>query len=353
MLSEWINAQKARAPAMKNAPTFYRNLEEALDMRRKSHALYTIKTTLWKDGGSSTDFSSNDTLSLSSSGRLRAALDAELAQNPGLPPGAGGSRLMDGNSTYLETVEDEIASFHGAEAGLFVTSGYEANLAIFAAIPRPGDAIVYDELVHASAHDGMEKSPATTRIPFRHNDPDALREALVSVRESEPLIRQGRRCVIIAVESIYSMDGDICPLRELVEVVREMFPAGNAQFLVDEAHSTGVVGPCGAGLVSELGLEKEIAIRLHTFSKAVASGGGEQPHHRLHFSCGDAKKTHKAIILGNQTIKTALTNLARSVIYTAAPAPPVVATVRSAYRLMRTGETKAVSHYFYRNIYWH
>ena len=181
---------------------------------------------------------------------------------------------MDGNYAFLETVEDEIACFHGAEEGLFVGSGFEANLAIFAAVPRPGDAIVYDELVHASTHDGMQYSQAVTRLAFRHNDVDSFRDVMLSVYESQPLIRQGKRCVIVAVESFYSMDGDICPLEELVEAAKEIFPSGNAQFLIDEAHSTGVVGPDGAGLVCELGLEKEIAIRLHTFGKALSASGG-------------------------------------------------------------------------------
>lgn len=261
------------APGMKGAPIFYRNLEEALDVRRRDHGLFIVKTNSWKDGDA-VDFSSNDTLSLGASGRLRAEFNRELERHPCLPLGAGSSRIMDGNYEYLETVEKEIAEFHGAETGLIVASGFEANLAVFAAIPRTGDAIIYDELVHASTHDGMQQSQAVCRVPFRHNNVDSFRDALISVCDSQPLIRQGKRCIIIAVESIYSMDGDVCPLQELLETSKELCPSGNAQFLVDEAHSTGVIGPQGAGLVCELGLEKEVAIRLHTFGKAVASAGG-------------------------------------------------------------------------------
>lgn len=273
MLAEWMKAQKLKAPAMKCAPAFYRNLEEALDVRRRDHGLHTIKPNIWKDGGA-VDFSSNDTLSLGANGTLRAEFMKELERHPEIPPGAGSSRVMDGNYEYLETVEDEIAEFHGTEAGLITGSGFEANLAIFAAIPRPGDAIVYDELVHASTHDGMLHSQAVVRVPFRHNDVDSFRDAMMSVCDTQPLIRQGKRCVIVAVESFYSMDGDICPLRELIEIAKEIFPGGNAQFLVDEAHSTGVIGPKGAGLVCELGLEREVAIRLHTFGKALSASGG-------------------------------------------------------------------------------
>ena len=274
MLAEWMKAQKLKAPAMKSAPVFYRNLEEALDVRRRDHGLHTIKINIWQDSDA-VDFSSNDTLSLGASGVLRAEFMRELERHPDIPPGAGSSRVMDGNYAYLEQVEDEIAQFHGAEAGLIMGSGFEANLAIFAAIPRPGDAIVYDELVHASTHDGMLHSQALTRIPFRHNDVDSFRDVMMSICDSQPLIRQGKRCVIVAVESFYSMDGDVCPLSELIEVAKEIFPDGNAQFLMDEAHSTGVIGPKGAGLVCELGLEKEVAIRLHTFGKALSASGGK------------------------------------------------------------------------------
>jgi 8-amino-7-oxononanoate synthase len=149
-----------------------------------------------------------------------------------------------------------------------------------------------------------------------------LRDVLEEIHDAYDAVRRGKSCVIVAVESVYSMDGDICPLEEMVEVAREIFPE-NVEFVVDEAHSTGVLGPHGAGLVNELGLEKDIAVRVHTFGKAVSAAG--------------------AVILGNQTVKTALANLARSVIYTTAPANPVVASVRAAYRLMKSGKTEEVS----------
>ena len=274
ILVEWMKAQKLKAPSMKAAPTFYRNLEEALDVRRRDHNLFTIKSNICKEA-TIVDFSSNDTLSLGASGVLRAALDEELVSHPNIAPGAASSRVMDGNYAYLETVEREIAAFHGAETGLLLSSGFEANLAIFAAVPRPGDVIVYDELVHASTHDGMQQSQALVKLPFRHNNVESFRDVLASVHDTQPLVRTCQRCVIVAVESFYSMDGDVCPLSELVEAAKEMFPGGNAQFLVDEAHSTGVVGPKGSGLVCELGLEKEIAIRLHTFGKAISASGGK------------------------------------------------------------------------------
>ena len=341
MLADWMKGQKLKAPAMRDAPIFYRNLEKTLDARRRDHALLIIKKNIWKDGNA-VDFSSNDTLALGASGHLRTKFNQELERHPDLPIGASSSRVMDGNSEYLEIVEEEIAQFHGAETGLITASGFEANLAIFAAIPCKEDAIIYDELVHASTHDGMQQTQASYRIPFRHNNVDSFRDALLSVYDSQPLIRQGKRCVIVAVESFYSMDGDVCPLKELTEAAREIFPCGNAQFLVDEAHSTGVVGPKGAGLVCELSLEREVAIRLHTFGKALASAGGMVEDLEYFVQEGDPDRAI-AIILGNNTLKTTLTNLARPVIYTTAPAFPMIAAARSAYILLKTNQTQSVS----------
>lgn len=138
------------------------------------------------------------------------------------------------------------------------------------------------------------------------------------------------------------MDGDVCPLEELIEVAKETFVQRNAQFLVDEAHSTGVIGQMGAGLVCELGLEKDVAIRLHTFGKALASSGSRIVNPGFFYLHDADADFASAIVLGNSTIKNALTNFARSVIYTTAPTFPVVCAVRSAFNLMRAAQTKAV-----------
>ncbi|KAI1460398.1 putative aminotransferase [Annulohypoxylon moriforme] len=318
-LASWIRAQKPKAPRMKDAPTFYRNLEEALDVRRADHAMITRTKSTWKTG-EAVDFCSNDLLALGSSGQLRTEFLEELARHPDFPLYAGGSRLMDGNYDYIEQVEQEIAEFHGAESAIILNSGYEANGAIYTAIPRPGDAIVYDELVHASTHDGMAHSLALCRMPFRHNDVDSFRDTLASVVDSQPMIRDGSRSVLISVESIYSMDGDVCPIEELIEIADEVCPKRNAVFIVDEAHATGIIGPNGAGLICELGIQDKIAIRLHTFGKALASSG--------------------AVILGSESVRLAILNFARSVIYTTAPSFPAVAAIRSAYNLLKSGATQ-------------
>lgn len=129
--------------------------------------------------------------------------------------------------------------------------------------------------MHASSHEGLHLSLAEHKLPFRHNDLDALREILTMLKKKQPDFRAGTKSVLICVESFYSMDGDACLLKEMVALVKEEFPLGNAQFLVDEAHSFGVVGELGRGFVSMLELDQEIAIRIHVGSKSLGCVGGE------------------------------------------------------------------------------
>lgn len=239
-------------------------MQHLLDRRRKNSTLRNL--TLPKTG--QIDFSSNDFLSLSTDSRLKDAFLAELG-NKQLPLGSGGSRLLDGNSTYAETLEHDIARFHGAEAGLLWNSGFDANAGFFSCVPQPGDVIVFDELVHASVHDGMRLSRAAQTVPFIHNSISDLRRVLQEVTQVPSFSN-----VFVAVESIYSMDGDVAPLNQIVETVAEILGEEKGYIVVDEAHSTGVLGFEGRGLVCELGLEKRIFARLHTFGKALAGNGG-------------------------------------------------------------------------------
>ncbi|KAF5691255.1 pyridoxal phosphate-dependent major domain-containing protein [Fusarium denticulatum] len=312
---KWLEGQKLKAFAMKEASPFHRNLEVALDQRRADHSLLTLHRFEHK-----VDFSSNDFLSLATSGLLRDAFLEELKANPNFSVGSTASRIADGNNAYMEAVEKQIADFHGAEGALLVGSGYDGNCAIFSAVPRPGDVIVYDELIHASAHDGMKSSMAATQLPFKHNDAEALREVLVELKTNQSLIRDGSRCVLVAVESVYSMDGDVTPLAEIVSVVEEIFPAGNGQIIIDEAHSTGLLGKNGRGLVCDLGLEKKVAIRLHTYGKGLGTTG--------------------AAILASPSVLDTLLNFARPIIFTTAPSFPMVAAIRAGYKLMESGRTQ-------------
>jgi 8-amino-7-oxononanoate synthase len=271
-LATFIRGHRSQTEKAKSLPTFYRNLEEVLDVKRASENFYS---TLPQDT-TSVDFCSGDVMSMGRSSQHRDEFRAELERHPNFALGTTSSRLMDGNYAYIQQVESEIAAFHGAEAGLLVGSGFEANLAIWATIPRHGDVVLYDSLVHASTHDGIRQALAMDRVAFPHSDVEAFRDTLRDIKETRPLIRQGKRCILVAVESIYSMDGDICPLQELVDAAQDVFQEheGIVQFVVDEAHSVGFIGPEGKGLVCELGLEDEIAVVMHSFGKAIGASGG-------------------------------------------------------------------------------
>lgn len=224
------------------------------------------------------DFSSNDFLSLSTSSAYRERFLGLLNNTPpSFPLASGGSRLLDGNSAYAEELETFVAEFHQAPTALLFNSGYDANVGVLSSIPQPGDVILYDELIHASAHEGMRLSRAGPRKMFAHSSPIGLREALQSQIAEDPAIAEGARNVFVLIESIYSMDGDVAPIKEFIAVVDELLPRGNGYFYVDEAHATGVFGPRGAGVVQELGVQDRMFIRVHTFGKALASHGGMLP----------------------------------------------------------------------------
>jgi 8-amino-7-oxononanoate synthase len=221
------------------------------------------------------DFSSNDYLSLSKSPHLRDRFRWAISGTDEIL-GSGGSRLLDGTSHQHILLESRLASFFNAPSALLFNSGFDANSGFFSSVPQKGDAIVYDSFIHASVHDGMRASRVESdlRIPFRHSSPNSLRETLLDILGSQKPICEGKSCVFIAVESLYSMDGDIAPLDEYVRIVESLFPMGNGHLVVDEAHATGIYGPNGRGVVSMLGLESRILVRLLTFGKALASSGG-------------------------------------------------------------------------------
>lgn len=246
-----------------------RVLESVLKSRERKSQLRRLTVF---DSETHIDFSSNDFLSLSKNADLFSSFQAEVANGPKLM-GSGGSRLLDGNSKYVEQLETDIAKFHGAPGGLLYNSGFDANVSIYSCIPQPKDIILFDEYIHASAHDGMRMSRKTERIMFEHNSVKSLEDRLENVC-SIPEVINGSRNIFIGVESVYSMDGDVAPLQEIVSCVKRYLPKGNGYIIVDEAHATGVIGPQGRGLVSKLGLEKDIFLRVHTFGKALSVSGG-------------------------------------------------------------------------------
>ncbi|WP_155645775.1 aminotransferase class I/II-fold pyridoxal phosphate-dependent enzyme, partial [Erythrobacter donghaensis] len=186
------------------------------------------------------DFASNDYLGLAGSTLLHDALREGMAL--GLPAGSGGSRLLRGNHAAHEALEAEAAAHYGTEAALFMATGFAANAALFATLPQRGDLIVHDALIHASAHDGMRLGRADIRAAA-HNDTQAFDDAITAWRASG-----GTGRAWIAVESLYSMDGDRAPLADLAQVAARH----DAILIIDEAHATGVFGTGGRGLAEAL-----------------------------------------------------------------------------------------------------
>ena len=220
------------------------------------------------------DFSSNDYLSLSTSPDLRARVLAALNTAPSIL-GSGGSRLLVYNHAHA-ALEARLARTFRSPAALLFNSGFDANAGFFACVPQTGDALLHDEAIHASVYDGARASRVAPRMhrPFAHNDVSALRAALRALCDECAALREGRSSVFVAVESVYSMDGTVAPLCAILDTMDEVFPAGNAHLVVDEAHATGLYGPGCRGMVALLGLEDRVLARLHTFGKALAASGG-------------------------------------------------------------------------------
>jgi len=273
---------------------FENRLLSRLDARKESGTLRSLRIV---EG--LIDLNSNDYLGLARDPRLKAAIKALEESNEHLPVGSTASRLLAGNSRLAEETESIIARFHRSESALFFNSGYDANVGLYSALGRVYGTIVYDELIHASVHDGMRLSKARC-VPFRHNDPQHLQEILESIKGP----------VVVAVEGIYSMDGTICRLPEILDVC----DGNNAVLSVDEAHSAGVLGPHGGGLVQQLGLQDQVAIRLITYGKA--------------FGC------HGAAVLGSATLRQFLINYARPLMYSTFASNHSLLAVQAAYSLM-------------------
>ncbi|CAI5710426.1 unnamed protein product [Peronospora destructor] len=278
-------------------------LSVALARRR---AMGTLRTLQIPDEHASTaiDFYSNDYLGLARSQPLKDLVttrQAELSNQHGHRLGATGSRLISGNSCLFMQVEKDLATFYNSEAALLFNSGYAANLGVIACIPQPEDVILYDELVHNSCHEGIRLSRAYANghsFAFRHNDLEDLKHNVEKYRSSLTSADAQKACVYVVVESLYSMDGDFAPLDAMAALCDRV----GAFLIVDEAHSTGVYGPQGSGVVRELRLEKKykrtIACRVHTFGKAMGC--------------------HGAVVCGSQVLIHYLVNYARSFIYTTA-----------------------------------
>lgn len=249
------------------------HFQEALQKRKEEGTLRNLRPK--SDG---VDFYSNDYLGLARNKDLQRLLLQNVSENPQLLSGSTGSRLISGNSSFLIETEEYIAKEHQYESALLFPSGYNANLALFSTLPTRHDIIIVDEKIHRSVHDGCKMSHAK-KIKFRHNNPEHLEEILK---------KQSGHCYV-AIESLYSMDGDVAPLQEIAKITEKY----NASLIVDEAHAFGVFG---YGLVDALQLQKKVLATVITYGKALG--------------------THGASIVTNQLIKNYLVNFASPFIYT-------------------------------------
>ena len=255
------------------------------------------------------DFSSNDYLGFAQNPSFEAATVTSQ-----MTYGSTGSRLISGNSLLAEQTEKNIATFHNAEAALIFNTGYMANVGLFSSIGDKNSYFIYDEYIHASVHDGMRLSLAQ-RVKFKHNDVNDLAKKLESViaRDDSNCEERSRTEEVkkyVAVESLYSMDGDFAPLVEIAAICQKY----NVALIVDEAHATGIYGEKGEGLVTQMGLESAVWARVHTFGKALG--------------------VHGAAVIGSSLLRQFLINHARSFIFTTALPPQAYQYIQHAYDLL-------------------
>ena len=241
------------------------------------------------DGQETLNFSSNDYLDL---GRHPHVIDRSRQALDQYGIGATASRLVTGTLPIHEELEQRLAQEKGFESALVFGSGYMANAGTIPALVGRGDLIFADKLVHASMIDACKLSGAKL-VRWAHNDATALEERLGQHANGE-----GRKLII--TESVFSMDGDIAPLKEIAALAEQ----ADAMLMIDEAHSTGTFGPNGAGLIRELGIENAVTISMGTMSKAMAGYGG--------------------FVACSENLRKLLVNSSRAFIYTTAPPPAVI-----------------------------
>jgi 8-amino-7-oxononanoate synthase len=251
------------------------------------------------------NFSSNDYLGLANDPRLREAAIAAIGE---FGVGAGASRLISGTQSPHLRLERALAKWKGTEAALSFSSGYAAALGTVPALVSRNDVILLDKLCHASLIDGAKLSGAILRV-FPHNHLGKLESHLEWARRGYP----GKR-ILIVTESIFSMDGDRAPLRELVELKKRF----DALLMLDEAHAVGVIGANGRGLAAAENLNEDVDVQMGTLSKALGASGG--------------------YICGSRDLIEWLINRARSFIYSTAPAPGVTAAALTAVNFLSSDE---------------
>ena len=283
-------------------------LEEHSNLRRLPRMAHDGRDVI-VNGKRMLNLSSNDYLGLASDRALREEFLRTLTPDTFLPTSSS-SRLLTGNFTVYEELEAELARLFGMESALVFNSGYHANTGILPAVSDAQTLILADKLVHASLIDGARLSGARLST-FLHNDMESLRRKLQHLRDANP-----SGGILVVTESVFSMDGDRAPLREIVRLKDEF----GALLLVDEAHGFGVLGEHGAGLAEELGVSSRIDFQMGTLSKAAGVSGG-------YVACSRAWAD-------------VMVNSARSLIYSTAPPPALAAAALAAVEVIRSGEGK-------------
>jgi 8-amino-7-oxononanoate synthase len=251
------------------------------------------------------NFSSNDYLGLANDPRLREAAVAAIGE---FGVGAGASRLISGTQSPHLRLERALAKWKGTEAALCFSSGYAAALGTMPALVSKSDVALLDKLCHASLIDGAKLSGAILRI-FPHNHLGKLESHLEWAQRGHP----GKR-ILIVTESVFSMDGDRAPLRELVELKKRF----GALLMLDEAHAVGVIGANGRGLAAAENLNEDVDVQMGTLSKALGASGG--------------------YICGSRNLIEWLINRARSFIYSTAPAPGIAAAALAAVNFLSSAD---------------
>lgn len=260
------------------------------------------------------NFSSNDYLGLANHPALK---DAAVCAAKKFGAGAGASRLVCGSLAVHHELEEALAAFKGAEAALTFSTGHAAALGAITALLDKVDLLILDKLVHACIVDAAKLSGAKLRV-FRHNDLNDLEAKLKwAAKQRSAVSGQRPARTLIVTESVFSMDGDLAPLRDLVEL-KERF---GAWLMVDEAHATGLFGKRRSGLVEEFGLTGRVEIQMATLGKAVGAAGGA--------------------ISGSRNLIDLLVNRARSFIFSTAPVPAAAAAASAGLKVIESSEGEA------------
>lgn len=254
------------------------------------------------------NFSSNDYLGLADEPFLKEAAKQAIDR---FGIGSGASRLICGTLSPHVELEEALAQFKRTESALTFSSGYATAVGVLGALLGAGDVAILDKLAHASLIDGVRLSGAAYRV-FPHNDTAKLESHLKWAREKHPDAR-----VLVVTESVFSMDGDLAPLTEIVEL-KDRF---GAMLLLDEAHAVGVLGENGRGLSDQLGLAERVELQMGTLSKAIGASGG--------------------YLCGSRQLVELLINKSRSFIYSTAPSPAIAATAHAAVRFLMSSEGEA------------